>query len=119
MRFRVRLGEVVALGPGKVDLLERIAATGSIAEAAKQLEMSYMRAWSLVRTMNRCFQEPVVAVSRGGSRHGGAQLSPHGRHVVDLYRRMEREAAMVLRPNWAELRSLLRLEPGAELEQKE
>jgi len=49
-RFRVQRGLDVALGPGKVDLLELIGRTGSIAEAAKRMEMSYMRAWKLVKT---------------------------------------------------------------------
>src|SRR6185503_2140412 len=58
VHFRLRLtkGEDIALGPGKVALLEAIARTGSITAAAKSLDMSYRRAWLLVDTMNRCFR---------------------------------------------------------------
>ena len=62
IRFRIRIckGDDIAIGPGKVDLLEAIGATGSITAAAKSLGMSYRRAWLLVDTMNRCFEAPVV-----------------------------------------------------------
>ena len=42
-RLRVLLGDDIAIGPGKVDLLEAIGATGSITAAAKTLGMSYRR----------------------------------------------------------------------------
>ena len=88
-RFRVERGVDVALGPGKVDLLELIEETGSIADAAKRMEMSYMRAWKLVKTMEACFCSPLVKVARGGAGHGGACLTENGRKVVRLYRRLE------------------------------
>ncbi|MGC1818017.1 MAG: LysR family transcriptional regulator, partial [Casimicrobiaceae bacterium] len=72
VQFRLRIisGDNIALGPGKVDLLEAIGATGSISAAAKALGMSYRRAWLLVDTMNRCFAQPVVAAETGGARGG-------------------------------------------------
>jgi len=66
-RLRVELGKEIALGPGKVELLKHIAATGSILEAAERMEMSYMRAWKLVKTMEACFRQPLVNARRGGS----------------------------------------------------
>jgi molybdate transport system regulatory protein len=54
------------LGPGKADLLEGIARTGSIAAAGRDMGMSYKRAWSLVETMNAAFLSPLVNRSRGG-----------------------------------------------------
>jgi len=65
-RLRVRAGDEIALGPGKVELLGFVRETGSIAEAAKQMGMSYMRAWTLIKTMNACFKEPLVEAVRGG-----------------------------------------------------
>lgn len=107
LRFRIRLGTDIALGPGKADLLEQIALTGSISEAAKRLQMSYMRAWTLVQTMNRCFSEPVVLMNRGGSSHGGAQLSASGTRILELYRSMETQSREAIRQPWAELQSFL------------
>ena len=51
-RLRVLHGKEIALGPGKVSLLEEIERTGTLAEAARGLGMSYMRAWHLLQTMN-------------------------------------------------------------------
>src|SRR3954451_19412677 len=89
LHVRIYNGDDVALGPGKAELLRHIAETGSISEAARRMEMSYNRAWLLVRMMNRCFQQPLVLATRGGDRHGGAQLTAFGKQVLTLYQRLE------------------------------
>jgi molybdate transport system regulatory protein len=88
-RIRVHFGKGRFVGPGKVDLLEQIDRTGSIGEAAKVMGMSYMRAWTLLKSLEGSFVEPLVMKSRGGHAHGGAKLSKTGRLVVSLYREME------------------------------
>lgn len=90
LRPQLRLvhGADIAIGPGKADLLEHIRDTGSISAAGRAMGMSYKRAWLLVSTMNRCFTEPLVAVSRGGSDHGGAALTQNGERVLAAYRRL-------------------------------
>jgi molybdate transport system regulatory protein len=88
-KLRVMFGTEIAIGPGKADLLEAIAASGSISESARRLGMSYRRAWLLVDTMNRCFREPVVASATGGTGGGGAQVTPFGREVLARYRKLE------------------------------
>ena len=107
-RFRILWGEEIALGPGKVELLKAIAATGSIAEAAKRMEMSYNRAWQLVRTMNLCFPEALVESARGGATGGGARLSATGLRVLALYRRLEIESARATYDAQEEIRALLK-----------
>ena len=104
-RLRIHRGDDIAVGPGKVDLLEAIGATGSISGAARSLGMSYRRAWLLVDTMNRCFRTPVVQAEAGGKRGGGAQLTPLGAEVIRRYRRIERGAA---RAGAADIRALTR-----------
>jgi molybdate transport system regulatory protein len=88
-KLRVMFGEEIAIGPGKAALLEAIAATGSISATAKQLGMSYRRAWLLVDTMNRCFREPLVASASGGSGGGGAHVTDFGRRVMARFRAMQ------------------------------
>lgn len=109
VQFRLRLckGEDIAVGPGKIDLLEAIGATGSITAAAKSLGMSYRRAWLLVDTMNRCFAQPVVVAETGGSRGGGARVTPLGAEVVRRYRRIEASAAKAGAADIAALTRLL------------
>ncbi|MFO1302449.1 MAG: LysR family transcriptional regulator [Burkholderiales bacterium] len=107
-RLRVTRGEDIALGPGKVALLEAIAREGSITAAAKALGMSYRRAWLLVDTMNRNFSTPLVEAGAGGSHGGGAALTPVGRDVVDRYRRIESTAAHAAAADIRGLAALLR-----------
>jgi molybdate transport system regulatory protein len=106
-RLRVLHGEEIALGPGKVALLERIGETGTIAEAARLIGMSYTRAWHLVRTMNACFREPLVQTVRGGTGRGHAELTATGRAVLALYHRMEEESVRAIGEAWRELRGHL------------
>jgi molybdate transport system regulatory protein len=106
-RWRVLHGEIIALGPGKVALLEEIGRAGTLTEAARHLGMSYTRAWQLVQTMNACFKEPLVEMGRGGTSRGHAGLTETGRAVLALYRRMESETLAAAEPIWQELRGLL------------
>ena len=106
-RFRILRGDDIALGPGKVELLALIGQTGSINRAARRMGMSYMRAWSLVRTINRCFKQPLVLVSRGGKGGGGAELTETGAEVVALYQQMEQAGLRATAAPWKILRRLL------------
>ena len=113
-RFRVQVKHAVAIGPGKADVLQAIAETGSIAEAGRRLGMSYQRVWSLVRAMNGDFVEPLVLTQRGGAAGGGAGLTPAGAKVLDVYRAIERDAAKAVARRLPQLLRLIRPEAGAE-----
>ncbi|HWX20408.1 MAG TPA: LysR family transcriptional regulator [Candidatus Binatia bacterium] len=106
-RLRVMCHGETALGPGRVDLLEHVAETGSLRAAAARMDMSYMRAWTLVKTTNRWFSRPVVEVVRGGKTGGGAKLTAAGWEVVGLYRRMEKQSEKAMKGTWGKLRKLL------------
>lgn len=107
-RIRIVLDDgTIALGPGKADLLDAIGRTGSIRGAAEELGMSYMRAWTLVRTMNAAFRSPLVEKERGGSGHGRAELTARGREVLELYRTMEDKAQRAVARDWQKLRRKL------------
>ncbi|HZQ46905.1 MAG TPA: LysR family transcriptional regulator [Verrucomicrobiae bacterium] len=108
-RFRILHGRDIALGPGKAELLEQVGETGSIAKAAERMGMSYMRAWTLIKTMERCFKEPLIKVSRGGAKHGGAELTVNGKQVLTLYRGMERESLAITVRMRRQLMSRLRV----------
>ena len=110
VRPRIRIvGEngTIVLGPGKADLLAAIARTGSIRAAAKELDMSYMRAWTLIRVMNGVFRSPLVEKVRGGSDQGGAMLTPRGTAVLETYLRMEKDAARAVAGAWKEMKKHL------------
>jgi molybdate transport system regulatory protein len=106
-KLRILFGPEIAMGPGKADLLDAIAETGSIAAAAKRFGMSYRRAWMLVDTMNRCFREPLVAAGTGGSGGGGAVLTPFGLLVLGRFRALEAAAGDAIAGPVAEFAELL------------
>jgi len=91
------------VGPGKIDLLERIAEHGSIAAAARAMQMSYRRAWELVDGLGRCFGRPVVTAQMGGAGGGGARLTPFGHLLVTRYRAIERKARRAARQDLTRL----------------
>jgi molybdate transport system regulatory protein len=87
--LRVGFSDDFYMGPGRADLLEGIAETGSIAAAGKRMGMSYKRAWSLVRALNEGFGAPLVETTRGGAAQGGATLTADGAFVLARYRAMQ------------------------------
>ena len=78
LQLRLRRGKDIVMGPGRADLLGKIAETGSIAAAGRQMGMSYKRAWALVESMNSTFREPLVEAAKGGVGGGGARLTATG-----------------------------------------
>ncbi len=89
VRFRVDFGSRCSVGMGKVELLESIARTGSLSQAAREMRMSYRRAWLLLEDMNLSFDQPVARASVGGRGGGGVVLSSFGTRLVAGYRRLE------------------------------
>jgi N-terminal domain of molybdenum-binding protein len=81
MRIRIYAGDRM-LGPGKMELLSHIDETGSLSAAAKQMGMSYMRAWTLAKELNRDRSRPMVEMSRGGARGGTAKVTRFGRKIL-------------------------------------
>ncbi len=106
-RLRILRGEEIAVGPGKVALLEAIAETGSISAAARQLGMSYRRAWVLVDETNRTLRSPAVATASGGTNGGGTALTTVGEAVVKHYRAVEAAARLAAAKDIAALNRLL------------
>ena len=96
LTLRILGGRAPAMGPGKAELVERIASTGSISAAARAMGMSYRRAWQLVEALNKDYRERVVTTAAGGKRGGGARVTPFGRCLVAEYRRMEEKAATAI-----------------------
>ncbi len=90
--FRIDIGDTGRIGPGKAALMGAIYETGSIAAAAKVLEMSYPRALKLVDELNALSNPTLILKQHGGVNRGGAELSDIGRRVLALYKSMYEEA---------------------------
>lgn len=110
-KIRILMGAVVAIGPGKADLLEAIGRTGSISAAGREMGMSYRRAWLLVEAINMSFVKPLVTTATGGKRGGGAELTSFGRDLLCWYRAMEVSAERAVAGDLARFSKLLRQPP--------
>ena len=91
LKIQLYCGDEIAMGPGKADLLDAIAESGSISAAGRALGMSYRRAWLLVDTMNRCFAQPLVETTPGGGKGSGAKVTAAGEAILGAYRALERQ----------------------------
>ncbi len=91
IRFRVDFNAAGSIGPGKIALLEAIADSGSLSQAARDLGMSYRRAWLLIDSLNGIFSRTVARATTGGRGGGGMRLTPFGKSVIESYRKLERD----------------------------
>jgi molybdate transport system regulatory protein len=91
IRFRMDFAAPFSVGPGKIALLEGIQRAGSLSQAARDLGMSYRRAWQLLASLNRSFRKPVVVTVKGGRGGGGARLTGFGRELLGRYRAFEED----------------------------
>lgn len=109
LRLRVVFGPERFFGPGKADLLEHVAAEGSLTAAANAMGLSYRRGWALLNDLNTLFDGPLVETRKGGQGGGGsAELTPLGREVLERYRRMlaAAEVAVVEDLRWMQGRTV-------------
>jgi molybdate transport system regulatory protein len=113
LRVDLSSPEAGRIGPGKIALLEAVREHRSISAAARQLDMSYRRAWLLLDALNQSFKSPVVITATGGKRGGGAELSPVGEQIVRHYRDLETAAHAAANPHLKALQQLAgRQAPG-------
>src|SRR6202521_1865564 len=112
LRVSIVFGSGARIGPGKAKLLESIRDTGSISAAARDMGMSYKRAWVLLDSINQAFTEPGVTAAPGGAGGGGAVLTPFGAEVLERYRRILDQAATIAIDDLAALKHRARPDAG-------
>jgi molybdate transport system regulatory protein len=91
VRFRIDFTEHSSVGPGKIGLLEAIRDAGSLSQGARNIGMSYRRAWLLIESLRRSFREPVTMASTGGKDGGGMLVTEFGDALIKNYRDLERD----------------------------
>ena len=103
MRLRLDFESGQSVGPGKIALLERIGVCGSLSQAARELGLSYRRAWLLLDDLNQLFKDPAATTLVGGKKGGGAVLTALGRTLITDFHRIERAATAASRRRFAGL----------------
>jgi molybdate transport system regulatory protein len=81
-RIWIEADHNVLLGEGRVRLLKAIDETGSLSKAAKSMQMSYKKAWTLINAVNKSSKKPVTITSIGGKGGGGMVLTEYGRKLI-------------------------------------
>jgi len=84
-RIWIEADGYVLLGEGRVRLLKAIEETGSLSKAAKSLNMSYKKAWTLIDAVNKSAEKPIIITSIGGKNGGGATLTPYGKKLITAF----------------------------------
>lgn len=88
-RFWLTKNDKSFLGSGRIELLEKIAQTGSINAAAKEMKMSYKAAWERINSMNELADEPIINRTIGGKGGGGTTLTEYAYKLIDTYKRLD------------------------------
>jgi molybdate transport system regulatory protein len=103
LTLRIDFDNGSQIGHGKIRLLELIAQHGSISRAAKEMNMSYRRAWLLADELNHMFKTPILETQHGGSGGGFARLTSFGHAVIGHYRAIEAQSMKLFSKQLAEL----------------
>ena len=100
-RIWLEVGGDKVLGHGRVELLERIHASGSIRQAALQMKMSYKQAWDLINHINSHFEHPIVISQRGGKGGGKATVTAEGLKLIQKFHQLQSNFSTFLSQNSA------------------
>lgn len=83
-------GEPV-FGSGRRSLLQAIDKHGSINQAAKEINISYRRAWGYIKSMEERLGIKLVDRHPGGKNGGGATITVEAREFLTKYELMEKD----------------------------
>jgi molybdate transport system regulatory protein len=111
LTLRILGSDSPAMGPGRAALLEQLDRSGSISAAARDMNMSYRRAWQLIDAMNASFPEPLVVTAVGGKSGGGATVTELGREVLARFRDMEAAASAAIAADVKRFEGLMKAPP--------
>jgi molybdate transport system regulatory protein len=93
----------IVLSGYRVRLLQHIAESGSLAEAARRMGLSYRRAWGKIREIETNLGVRLVESEVGGAGGGGTRLTPVGERILALYPQFEAAAQADIRRLFVEL----------------
>lgn len=77
--------EKVFFGPGVLHLLQGIVANESINAAAKELGMSYNKAWRILTQAEKELGFKLIKKNIGGSNGGGSTVTKSGQRFMEKY----------------------------------
>lgn len=79
------------IGPGLVALLEEIADSSSVMQACTKMEISYSKAWKLIRQAEEGLGCQLVNRKSGGNKGGKAELTEYAKSFIKKFRKTEKQ----------------------------
>ena len=79
------------MGRGPIELLQGIERLGSINKAAKEMNMSYVKAWKIIKRIEATLGGKILETQIGGRDHGGSELTTLAEDFIALYTAYEQE----------------------------
>lgn len=78
-------------GSGKAEILKAVNRHGSLNKAAQQLNMSYRRAWSQIKSVETHLGKLFLIKTKGGPNGGGACLTEDAKKLLEKFIALENE----------------------------
>ncbi|SHM32368.1 molybdate transport system regulatory protein [Cyclobacterium lianum] len=91
IRCWITLDQEKFFGPGRLQLLTLIQSEGSLSKAARQMGMSYKKAWDMVNDLNSRGSQAYVIFKKGGEKGGGAEITDHAKKLINRFAALERK----------------------------
>lgn len=95
-------------GPGRVELLQKIDESGSINKAAKQMGMSYKKAWEMINALNGQASKPCVITQTGGEKGGGSVITEEAKSLISYHKQLRQRFLAFLEEETRQLKSVQR-----------
>lgn len=92
----INIGNESFLGLGKIELMEQIRNFGSLTKAAKNMNMSYRKAWGNINKINNIAGKPLVILKRGGKEGGTAEVTEAGEKAIYFFNQLSKEVNNLL-----------------------
>lgn len=109
----------IFFGPGVVELLQRINQTGSLNTAAKQMRMSYNKAWRMIKKAEEELGYPLIDKSVGGSNGGGSTVTVHGKRLTAKFLLFQKKTYQITNQYFEEIFSDELKKESVKLEEQE
>jgi molybdate transport system regulatory protein len=103
LKLWVEKDGAIVLSGYRVRLLQHVSETGSLAEAARRMGLSYRRAWGKIKEIETNLGVKLVESEAGGSGGGSTHLTPVGERVLQLYSEFEASVQADVRRLFVEL----------------
>jgi molybdate transport repressor ModE-like protein len=82
-------GSRKVVGELEARMLRAIDQTGSLSLAARTLDLSYPFVWNTVSRIERAVNHRIVTRERGGAKGGRAELTAHGKGLLEAYMELD------------------------------